>query len=188
MSALVQKWGWAAALALPLVGLGTSWAISHSAAQQGEEWLIPVQGYDPRDLLRGHYVQYRYDWPGEAASRQFDSVDEVMSDSNGFEYASAICIEGRAPHMLRASRLVEPSEPAAKPQRCAIIARETMGARAEFRRLEGGILYVSQTSARGLERKLADPKLQGLIRVRIRKDGVMRPLRLEFRPRPPAGR
>ena len=31
---------------------------------QGEEWKFEVQGYDPRDLLRGHYLRFnlRYNW------------------------------------------------------------------------------------------------------------------------------
>jgi len=32
--------------------------------QQGREWTFHVQGYDPRDLLRGHYLRFnlRYNW------------------------------------------------------------------------------------------------------------------------------
>ena len=35
---------------------------------QGKEWKFQVQGYDPRDLLRGHYLRFglRYDWESEA--------------------------------------------------------------------------------------------------------------------------
>lgn len=29
---------------------------------KGTAWTVPVSGYDPRDLLRGHYVQFNYDW------------------------------------------------------------------------------------------------------------------------------
>jgi len=31
---------------------------------QGKEWKFQVQGYDPRDLLRGHYLRFnlRYNW------------------------------------------------------------------------------------------------------------------------------
>ena len=31
---------------------------------QGKEWKFHVQGYDPRDLLRGHYLRFnlRYNW------------------------------------------------------------------------------------------------------------------------------
>lgn len=34
----------ALALALPLVGLAVSWAVTHHAARQGAEWHVPVDG------------------------------------------------------------------------------------------------------------------------------------------------
>lgn len=45
---------------LPLIGLGAIWRMTAYRAAQGEEWLVPVTGYDPRDLLKGHYVQFQY--------------------------------------------------------------------------------------------------------------------------------
>ena len=53
-----------AAFALPLAGLAALWGWSDHLSRQGTDWLVPVAGYDPRDLLRGHYVQFAYDWPG----------------------------------------------------------------------------------------------------------------------------
>ena len=179
---------WAAALILPLFGLGASWAVTHRAAQLGEEWLIPVRGYDPRDLLRGHYIQYRYDWPVEKVANPpvGEGAQEAMLEDNALRFASAICIEGKAPNMTRASAGDAPSAPeSGQPKRvCAITARATLGTRTEVRGLESGILYIAQTRAPELEKKLADPKLQGMIRVRIREDGVMRPVAMEFRTRP----
>ena len=185
---------WAAALALPLIGFGASWFSTHRAAQQGEEWLIPVRGYDPRDLLRGHYIQYRYDWPVEkvanppAGEGAMEAAMEAATEDNPLRFASAICIEGKAPNMTRASEGDAPNAPeSGQPKRvCAITARATLGTRTEVRGLDSGILYIAQTRAPALERKLADPKLQGMIRVRIREDGVMRPVAMEFRTRPAA--
>lgn len=165
----------AAALALPVAALAYSWAATHHMAQQGQEWLVPVRGYDPRDLLRGHYVQYRYDWPWDSAER---SADGQVPFAVG-----QLCIEGRAPHVVRVRQL---SFGTLSPQQtggCAIVARATLGTRREVRGLDSGILYTSQPRALALSRQLADPHLQGLIRVRIRADGVMRPVGLEFRPR-----
>jgi hypothetical protein len=188
---------WAAALAFPLIGLGYSWLSTHQLAQQGEEWLIPVEGYDPRDLLRGHFVQYQYDWPdGKPPQRPMaaaDSGDEPGAEAYtgpDIEDASSICIEGKAPNMTLASvyeddaRIYENDAVAKPPKKCAIIARATLGTRQEVQGLRSGIIYVSQDQGRALEAKLADPKLQGLIRVNIREDGVMRPVKMEFRPRP----
>jgi hypothetical protein len=47
-----------------------------------------------------------------------------------------------------------------------------------------GRLHVAQSAAPGLERQLADPSQQGVLRLRVRADGQITPLALEFRPRP----
>ncbi len=57
-----------AALALPTLALAASaswhlWRLSNAT-----EWRIPVTGYDPRDLLAGHYVRFRYAWKLEGGA------------------------------------------------------------------------------------------------------------------------
>lgn len=164
----------AAALLLPLAVFAVTWATTWRMAQQGQDWLVPIRGYDPRDLLRGHYVQYQYDWPVETPSPAQVEAGQVAFEPS---YAGALCIEGKAPNITRV-REVGPS-----PAGCAIVARATLGTRSEVRGLESGILFASQARALDLSKKLADPKQQGLVRVRIRPDGVMRPIDLQFRPR-----
>ncbi|UZW57028.1 GDYXXLXY domain-containing protein [Sphingobium sp. JS3065] len=170
----------AAALMLPLVALGLSWAVTYRLAQQGQEWLVPIRGYDPRDLLRGHYVQYQYDWPVDAASSE--NGDNVPFSAS---LASQLCIEGTAPDIARVRELpVVLGRPDPEQARgCAIIVRSSLGARREVRGLGSGILFTSQTRALALSRQLTDSRLQGFVRVRIRPDGVMRPVDIEFRPR-----
>jgi uncharacterized membrane-anchored protein len=48
---------------LPLVGLAYCWQTTRQSAAEGVEWDVAVTGYDPRDLLRGHYVRFTYVWP-----------------------------------------------------------------------------------------------------------------------------
>lgn len=165
----------ATTLLLPIAALAALWGHSHWQAQQGQDWLIPIEGYDPRDLLRGHYVQYRYAWPVEKAP----AGDRTAFDPR---YAGALCVTGTAP-VIRSVRALPPSDQASGAG-CAIILRATLGARREVRGLDSGIFYASQAQATALSRKLADPRLQGLVRVRVRADGVMRPVALDFRPRP----
>ena len=54
-----------AALLLPLLGLSTSALWQGWRLAGASEWRIPVTGYDPRDLLAGHYAQYRFAWQVE---------------------------------------------------------------------------------------------------------------------------
>jgi uncharacterized membrane-anchored protein len=165
----------AAALLLPLGALAASWAVTHRQAQQGQEWLIPIQGYDPRDLLRGHYVQYRYDWPHQP-HQQEEEEDGRFDPAD----ADALCVIGAAPHIRAVRSLAQAPDTS---RDCAIILRGTLGTRREIRGLNSGIFYASQSEAITLSRKLADPALQGLVRVRVRPDGMLRPVALEFRRR-----
>lgn len=172
----------AAALALPLVVLSYTWATTDWQSRQGAEWLVPIRGYDPRDLLRGHYIQYRYDWPMAEAGTAGERGPPAAFD---LSYASRLCIAGRAPD-IRSVR--EVSLPLKRMNSdadagCAAIATATRGARREVRGLDTGIFYASQARALALSQKLADPKVQALLRVRIRADGVMTPVDMEFRRR-----
>jgi hypothetical protein len=163
-----------AALALPLIGLGLAWADTHRKAQTGTDWDVPIMGYDPRDLLRGHYITYQYDWPGLKRER--------------FGFVTELCVEGSAPAISRVTIPNMPMTAAASsppPQsKCAVSARAPQGGDDQGNGLEGGIYYVPQTQAVDYEKKLRDPKLQGVIRLRIRDDGITRPVGLTFRPRP----
>ena len=49
----------AAALALPLVVLALGIVRSERHLRENRRWTFELTGYDPRDLLRGHYIQYR---------------------------------------------------------------------------------------------------------------------------------
>lgn len=49
------------ALWLPLLGI-VGMIVRGEVAVRGTEWVFPIHGYDPRDLLRGHYLTYRIDW------------------------------------------------------------------------------------------------------------------------------
>ena len=57
-----MRWWLAGALALPLAGLAAGVALQETGARGASEWRIPVAGYDPRDPLRGRYIDFRYVW------------------------------------------------------------------------------------------------------------------------------
>lgn len=149
----------AALLALPLAGLGWTWLSTDQASRQGVEWEVPVQGYDPRDLLQGHYVQFQYEWPAK----------DAPTFGPGFAY-EALCLEGMAPRLDRARARRGDED-------CPALVRAGEA--------ESGRLYVSQAEAARLQQQLWDRKQQGFIRIRLRPDGHITPLRLTFRPRVP---
>ena len=54
-------------LILPVLVPGLLIGVHISNREAGQNWRIAVEGYDPRDLLRGHYLQFRYDWNWDEA-------------------------------------------------------------------------------------------------------------------------
>ena len=52
----------ALAIALPLVLLATNAAWHLYQRSQGVEMRLPIRGFDPRDLLAGHYLTYQVDY------------------------------------------------------------------------------------------------------------------------------
>ena len=62
MSPLLQRVAVILPIALLAVMVGRAeWQMNHS-----QTWHFAIQGYDPRDLLRGHYMRFRLDiTPGE---------------------------------------------------------------------------------------------------------------------------
>lgn len=58
----MKRWVLAATLMLPLAGLAAGIAWQQSGARGASEWRIPIAGYDPRDPLRGRFINFRYVW------------------------------------------------------------------------------------------------------------------------------
>lgn len=149
-----------AAFALPLAGLAMLWGWSDRLSRQGTDWLVPVTGYDPRDLLRGHYVQFSYDWPG--------------LDSETFEGPAELCLQGAAPRLERVTRPA-PGSP------CAHLARAADADSGYPMGLQMGRVYIAQTRSAELTLKLGDADLRGFVVLRQREDGTVTPRELRFR-------
>ncbi len=154
----------ALALVLPLLGLAAAWALTHVRAQRGTEWDVPVAGYDPRDLLRGHYVIFSYEWPG-------------VADPARWVYGGGLCLHGSAPTIERVT--------GGAGRDCTARVQAHPSSEDFGGGLVTGRLYVSQAEGARLQEQLTDPTLQGIARVRIRDDGHVTPLGISFRPRPP---
>ncbi|MGB0646973.1 MAG: GDYXXLXY domain-containing protein [Bradymonadia bacterium] len=48
------------AMTIPLLGIIGMLANSEYRATQGHTWRLEIVGYDPRDLIHGHYLRYNY--------------------------------------------------------------------------------------------------------------------------------
>ena len=77
----MKKYIWAVALALPWVCLVT-WTLCLTYQRaHGTEVKVSITGYDPRDLLSGHYIQYQIDWK-KTDCTQFEN--QVCPDTKYF--------------------------------------------------------------------------------------------------------
>jgi len=76
-----KKYFWLIAFFIPLICLMV-WTVSlHIQRQSGQEVRVQITGYDPRDLLSGHYIQYQIDWEKTDCS-QFEG--QVCPDTKYF--------------------------------------------------------------------------------------------------------
>ena len=153
-----------AAVLAPLLGLGALWGMSEYTYRQGTEWEVPIQGYDPRDYLRGHYVEFTYDWPG---------INET-----GRQAPELFCLEGKAP---RLTRVTEPTR-AADHAACAHPVRTDLSGVYGWDALTRGRLYVGQDRALALEDELRNRDQRGIVTIRQREDGSFTPIAIRFRP------
>ncbi len=88
------SWLKSASLALPLVGYLGAIGLAEARRAGAPRYELRVEGYDPRDLVRGHYLLYRFatvpaGGPGSSAPE-----GEQQSSGDGQESTGA---EGRAP-------------------------------------------------------------------------------------------
>lgn len=152
---------------LPLAGLSALWGISAHTYRQGTEWDVPIMGYDPRDILRGHYVEFTYDWPGGEALTAYGP--------------QALCLEGTPPRIARVA-VIAPGTPCAHPLRAD--PASVYGGEA----LQRGRYYLGQTRAAALQEELRDRDRRGIVTIRQRADGSFAVVGIRFRPLTPAER
>lgn len=72
------------ALAFPVLVLAGLVLFRTAALRTGQEVTLPISGYDPRDLLSGHYLTFRVDY----------GLDSLCSGSGPSETAF-VCLEPR---------------------------------------------------------------------------------------------
>jgi len=155
-----------AAAVLPLAGLAVLWVQSDRVYRTGTEWEVPIMGYDPRDYLRGHYVEFTYDWP-------------VLKTRDFAAQPGALCLDGKAPNVER----VTERQPG---QACPHALNADGGGVYGPNALMNGRLYLGQARAEALQERLRNRDQRGIVTIRQRDDGSFTPLSIRFRPLTPA--
>ena len=175
-----------AILVVPLAGLCALWATSEHASRQGTDWDVPIEGYDPRDLLRGHYVEFRYDWPIRAPQ-----LSEESRGAFDRPQINHLCLIGDPPVIAEAIPFDDPSDP--RFEACEHKLSVQPGSVYGYASLARGRLYVGQERARALQEGLLEtggdePQRRAVVTIRQREDGVLTPLDIHFRPATNDGR
>lgn len=60
---------------LPLLGICCFMAQAQYRASVGEVYRVKIKGYDPRDLLRGHYLRYRFEFRERLLDPSIDDLN-----------------------------------------------------------------------------------------------------------------
>lgn len=152
------------AAVLPLLGLAVLWGISDHTYRQGTEWEVPIEGYDPRDYLRGHYVQFTYDWPG--------------LDPDNSRRPAMLCLVGQRPTVASVTIPETESELATCDNPLRAAPEGVYG----WQGLARGRLYIGQDRAAALQEQLRNRDLRGIVTIRLREDGSFTPIAIRFRP------
>ena len=147
-----------AAVVAPALGLAGLWGMSDHTFRQGTEWDVPIEGYDPRDMLRGHYIEFSYDWPGLE-----DPLPQVL------------CLAGEAPRIDKVE-IGRANSGCAHPVHAN--SMDVYGVDG----LTRGRLYIGQDRAAQLEEQLRNRDQRGIVTIRQREDGSFTPVSIRFRP------
>lgn len=91
----MSRWT-AIAVVVPVLGLAVLIGRAEYKSRHGATWTIPIEGYDPRDLLHGQYLQYQYrfHWRGQDSCGEVDAGERKLTagcclclvrDDDGFD-------------------------------------------------------------------------------------------------------
>jgi uncharacterized membrane-anchored protein len=91
------------ALVLPLLVFLLAIGRAEFHLLKGETFTFAITGYDPRDLLRGHYLQFRvaYDWEEDTQACSTEDGQEccyclMHSDGPTPKVSHALCVEAES--------------------------------------------------------------------------------------------
>jgi hypothetical protein len=76
------------AVVFPILGLLALIGRAELNLRNGRGWDLPISGYDPRDLLSGHYLRYQYrlEWQPDAST---------CGDGESIDRSCCLCLQPR---------------------------------------------------------------------------------------------
>lgn len=172
---------WAAA-AVPVLGIAALIARGEVRQRLGVEWLIGIQGYDPRDLLSGHFLRYQYsfDWSGADSCGAVDDGSPYWDRTpgpvppRGVEAGCCVCLTRRGQGLV---------EPHARLVSCADVEREGCDGSLAAAHVSGPQKYfVPEDWAPALEKAMRERKPALLVSVRPGEPPAVKELYLDGRP------
>lgn len=127
------------ALALPLATITLAVARAELFLHRAQEFSFPIQGYDPRDLLHGHYIQFRL------------GVDTARDGDECAHDACCLCL----------TREQSKASPSTGVTTCTDAHARCDGALPLEAATRSWRFYVAEGQARDIERALADAHALG---------------------------
>lgn len=146
------------ALALPILALMTSAYLKSVQRDSGEQITLPIEGFDPRDLLSGHYLIYQVDYGLE-------------TDCTEHDVETAVCLRPE-----RAMYLAD-----AVPDSCKLFIRGYCDSSARF---SAGIerFYIPEEYAETLETQVRDKRGALVLSVDAQGNAAIRDLLIDGKP------
>ncbi len=142
-----------AALALPLAGLAGNIALNEIRLTDATVWEIPVSGYDPRDILRGNYIEFQYDWQVSGDPAPCDGGDCQLCFMDAPPDGSRVEIRAAG---MKCEHAVDPDASALHLRRIRSRAAEPGSSAQDATMTATGRYFVPETAAPGLEASLRD--------------------------------
>lgn len=146
------------ALLIPIVALMSSAWLKSVQRSNGEEVILPIEGFDPRDLLAGHYLIYRVDYG-------------LATRCTEHESEAAVC--------LRPEQKMYAID--ALPASCELFIRGYCDSSADF---SAGIerFYIPEEYAEALEKQVRDKQGEIVLSVDSKGNAAIRDLLIDGKP------
>ena len=159
------------AVVFPIIALIGSGLIAWRQANTATIWQLPIQGYDPRDILRGNFIVFQYLWPANATGSFKSTAYEdwricLNGDSNSPTIRFFDVYDMSVIDCLSIGRQIDSHQG-------MTFNKSELPPRGVPRAT--GILYIPEDHGALLNRLLADTSHDRKVRLRVAQNGVVTP-------------